>query len=100
MTEDGLSFSDRSWITEQELVKANKGGSCPEPGAVLFSKEGSVAKVHVVACERPFAALSSIGILRPDNMQRDSRFLGFALQNAEILGDAESRETGSALRRI
>jgi type I restriction enzyme, S subunit len=100
MTEDGLSFSECSWISEQEFEKARKARACPENGAVLFSKDGTVGKVYVVSGNRPFAALSSIAILRPDPKQLDSRYLGFALQHPRILGDAENRKTGSALRRI
>jgi type I restriction enzyme, S subunit len=100
MTEDGLSFSDCSWITEEEFARAKKARACPEKGAVLFSKDGTVGKVHVVGADRPFAALSSIAILRPEVNRLDSKFLGFALQNPAILRDAENRKTGSALRRI
>lgn len=100
MTEDGLSFSGCSWISEEEFTKAKRAGTCPESGSVLFSKDGTVGKVHLVVNERPFAALSSIAILRPDQKRLHSKFLGFALQNADILHDAENRKTGSALRRI
>jgi type I restriction enzyme, S subunit len=100
MTEDGLSFSECSYISAEEFDKANKVAACPEAGAVLFSKDGTVGKVHVVSHERPFAALSSIAILRPDTSTLDSQFLGFALGNAAVLRDAINRKTGSALRRI
>lgn len=100
MTEDGLSFSDCSWITEEEFTRAKKAKTCPESGAVLFSKDGTVGKVYVVGSDRPFAVLSSIAILRPDEKRLNSSFLGYALRSADILRDAENRKTGSALRRI
>jgi type I restriction enzyme, S subunit len=100
MTEDGLSFSKCSYVSEVEFEKAKKVAACPEPGTVLFSKDGTVGKVHVVSHERPFAALSSIAILRPDRERLDSQFLGFALGNPAILRDAVNRKTGSALQRI
>jgi len=100
MTDEGLSFSDCSWISEHEFIKAKTASACPEQGTVLFSKDGTVGKVHVVNTDRPFAVLSSIAILRPDGERLLSRFLGFALRDRDILRDAENRKTGSALRRI
>lgn len=100
MTEQGLSFSGCSYVSAVEFERAKKVGACPEPGVVLFSKDGTVGKVHVVRNERPFAALSSIAILRPDKSRVDSNFLGFALGNPAILRDAVNRKTGSALQRI
>lgn len=100
MTEDGLAFQDCSYVAEVEFVKARNAGACPSAGDVLFSKDGTVGKVHVVSSEKPFAVLSSIAILRPDPSRVDSDFLGYALRNRAILGDAISRKTGSALQRI
>jgi type I restriction enzyme S subunit len=100
MTDKGLSFKDCSYISKEEFQKAKKSGACPEEDTVLFSKDGTVGKVHVVRNSQPFAVLSSIAILRPDARRVDSRFLGFALQHPRMLADAESRKTGSALRRI
>lgn len=100
MTDSGLSFSSCSWVSEAVFKKTKKDGACPEPGAVLFSKDGTVGKVHVVRHEREFAVLSSIAILRPKADVIDSGYLGFALRSPEILGDAQSKKTGSALRRI
>ena len=100
MTDKGLSFSGCSYIDAAEFEKARKVAACPESGAVLFSKDGTVGKVHVVRHERPFATLSSIAILRPDIRRLDSHYLGFALGNSAILKDAVDRKTGSALQRI
>jgi type I restriction enzyme, S subunit len=100
MTDKGLSFSGCSYIDATEFEKAQKADACPEAGAVLFSKDGTVGKVHVVRSERPFAVLSSIAILRPDVSILDSNFLGFVLGNSVVLKDAVNRKTGSALQRI
>lgn len=100
MTDDGLSFAECSYIDAAEFEKARRVAACPEAGAVLFSKDGTVGKVHVVGHERPFATLSSIAILRPDARRLDSQFLGFALGDSAILKDAFSRKTGTALQRI
>lgn len=100
MAEKGLSFSECSYIDTTEFEKARKLGACPEAGTVLFSKDGTVGKVHVVRHERPFAVLSSIAILRPDPSKLDSNFLGFVLGNSVVLKDAVNRKTGSALQRL
>jgi type I restriction enzyme S subunit len=100
MTDEGLSFSGCSYVSAVEFEKAKKAGACPEPGVVLFSKDGTVGKVHVVRHDRPFAALSSIALLRPDKSQVDSDYLGFAMRSPAILKDAVNRKTGSALQRI
>ena len=99
MAEKGLSFAECSYIDTTEFEKARKVAACPEAGTVLFSKDGTVGKVHVVRHERPFAVLSSIAILRPDPSRLDSNFLGFALGNSVVLKDAVNRKTGSALQR-
>jgi type I restriction enzyme S subunit len=100
MTDSGLSFSGCAYIDAAEFERARKMNACPEAGTVLFSKDGTVGKVHVVRHERPFAVLSSIAILRPDASRLDSSFLGFALGNSVVLNDALNRKTGSALQRI
>ena len=100
MRNTGLSFAGCSYIDATEFEKARRADACPGPGAVLFSKDGTVGKVHVVRHERPFAVLSSIAILRPDATRLNSKFLGFALGNPAILKDAVDRKTGSALQRL
>jgi type I restriction enzyme S subunit len=100
MSDEGLSFHSCSHISSTEFDKAKNAGACPAKGDVLFSKDGTVGKVHVVEKDRDFAVLSSIAILRPDRERLSSRYLGYALQAPEILADAFNRKTGSALQRI
>src|SRR5947209_1102049 len=76
MTDGGLDFSACSRISHEEYEKALEGNSAPQQGDVLFSKDGTVGKVHVVNGEPNFAVLSSIAILRPDPRIIDSNFLG------------------------
>ncbi len=79
---------------------AARGNSAPIRGDVLFSKDGTVGKVHVVADETPFAVLSSIAILRPRPEIVDSSYMGHALRSAASRAQANLSKTGSALRRI
>ena len=96
----GLNFATCSRITLDEFAEARRQHSTPRPGDVLFSKDGTVGKVHVVNGEGDFAVLSSIAILRPDPSKLDSRFLAHFLRTPAAISAANQSKTGSALRRI
>jgi type I restriction enzyme, S subunit len=98
--DNGLDFERCSFISVDDYQRAMDGNSAPQLGDVLFSKDGTVGKVHVVAAERPFAVLSSLAILRPKLGVVDSKYLGHALKFPSVLQSALKRKTGSAIRRI
>lgn len=100
MTCDGLDFQNCSYVEEAEFEKARHGNCSPVRGDVLFSKDGTVGKIHVVRETVPFAVLSSIAILRPNHTIVDSGYLGHMLGAPATLAQAASLKTGSALRRI
>ncbi len=100
MTRDALSFETAIRITREDFQKAAVGNSAPRLGDVLFSKDGTVGKVHVVKETIDFAVLSSIAILRPKPEILDSRFLGHVLRFPMVLQAAANSKTGSALTRI
>jgi type I restriction enzyme S subunit len=100
MTPEGLSLEVASRITRTEFEKAVVGNSAPRPGDVLFSKDGTVGKVHVVTERIEFAVLSSIAILRPRPEKLDGGFLGQVLRSPTVLRRAANSKTGSALTRI
>lgn len=101
VTDSGLDLVNCAFISRADFLAAQNGNSAPRAGDVLFSKDGTVGKVHVVAAqEEPFAVLSSLAILRPDQRKADSRYLGHVLRSPAVLGDALKRKTGSAIRRI
>ena len=79
---------------------AEAGNSAPKFGDVLFSKDGTVGKVHVVREDRPFAVLSSIAILRPKPSEVDSDYLAQVLPAPDAVAAATRLKTGSAVRRI
>lgn len=95
----GIDFAGASRISQDDFEAARAGNSAPQPGDVLFSKDGTVGKVHVVESSEPFAVLSSIAILRP-KANVNSRYLGHVLQTPEVLAQAVSRKTGSGVPRI
>ena len=100
MNGNGLDFEGSSKISEEEYKRALLGNSAPKNGDVLFSKDGTVGKVHVLKESRRFAVLSSIAILRPNTAILDSNYFGHILQMPQTLDQASRKKTGSALRRI
>jgi len=100
MSDRGLDFTGCSYITLDEYIKADLGNSSPKIGDVLFSKDGTVGKVHVVSENQEFAVLSSIAILRPRLEVLDSQYFGHILRSSFTLDQAIRRKTGSAIRRI
>ena len=100
MQPEGLNFSSCSRITSEDFDAADRQNSAPKAGDVLFSKDGTVGKVHVVDGEAPFAVLSSIAIIRPDRERLDPNYLAHFLRTPEAISAADRSKTGSALRRI
>jgi type I restriction enzyme S subunit len=99
ISDRSLDFVGCAFISEPAFRAAALANCAPQLGDVLFSKDGTVGKVHVVTADRPFAVLSSIAILRP-NRHVDSRYLAHALRDPTVLAEATRRKTGSAIRRI
>lgn len=95
-----LDFTNCSFISESDYLAAKAGNSAPKNGDVLFSKDGTVGKVHVVRTNQPFAVLSSLAILRPKRDHVDPGYLGHVLRSPSVLDDALKKKTGSAIRRI
>ena len=100
MTNAGLDFVNCAFISNADFDYAVKSNSCPKVGDVLFSKDGTVGKVHVVKEELNFGVLSSIAILKPDKSKLFPDYLGHALKSPTILAAALRNKTGSAIRRI
>nr|WP_294554022.1 restriction endonuclease subunit S [uncultured Rhodopila sp.] len=97
---NGLDLKNSSRISDADFEAARRANCAPRKGDVLFSKDGTVGKVHVVAEEQSFAVLSSIAILRPKPGHLSGEFLAHALRSPEVLDKAFQRRTGSALKRI
>ena len=100
MSEEGLDFKGCSFISRADFDAAKSGNCAPQINDVLFSKDGTVGKVHVVEEPNEFAVLSSIAILRPNENKVLSQYLGYALRSSQILDSAISKKTGAAIRRI
>jgi type I restriction enzyme, S subunit len=100
VSDGGLDFEGCAFISNEDYRSAKAGHSAPQRGDVLFSKDGTVGKVHVVETDKPFAVLSSLAILRPNTQLLDSKYFGHVLRSPSVLADALRRKTGSAIRRV
>ena len=100
VTDESLDFVGCSFMTEDDYETAKSGNSASQRGDVLFSKDGTVGKVHVVETDQPFAVLSSLAILRPKKDAVDAKFFGYVLRSPPVIDDALKRRTGSAIRRV
>jgi len=100
MTKTGLDFKSCSRISTEEFIKAKLGNNSPKCGDLLFSKDGTVGKLWVVAQEEEFAVLSSIAIVRPISTEIDVNYLKHYLSTKKAVGDLDRKKTGSALRRV
>ncbi|GAB1715041.1 MAG: type I restriction modification enzyme, S subunit [Nitrobacter sp.] len=96
---NSLDFIGCSKIATDEYEAARKQNSAPRFGDVLFSKDGTVGKVHLVQENRPFAVLSSLAILRPSK-HVDGGYLAHFLRTPSTIDAATKKKTGSAIRRI
>ena len=99
VSDAGLDFINCSRISQAEFENAQKQNSAPKIGDVLFSKDGTVGKVHLVREPQDFAVLSSLAILRPDK-RLASEYLAHFLRSPTALDAAMKKKTGSAVRRI
>ena len=100
VTDEALDFLGCSFISATDYETARAGNSAPRRGDVLFSKDGTVGKVHVVNTDQPFAVLSSLAILRPKRDAVDPKYFGHVLRSPSVLREAVKRKTGSAIRRV
>lgn len=81
----------------QYLVKT---GCRPNPGDVLFSKDGTVGRTAVVRDAHEFVVASSLIIIRLDNELTDSDFVDYLCQSDAIQGQVDSYVKGAGLPRI
>jgi type I restriction enzyme S subunit len=100
VSDSGIDLHSCSHISDSDFDAARRANAAPQAGDVLFSKDGTVGKVHLVKATKPFAVLSSLAILRPDLRKLDSAYLAQALRSREVLDQAIRNKTGSAIRRI
>ncbi len=87
-------------ISKEDFEKLESAGCCPEPGDVLFSKDGTVGRVALVECAQPFVVLSSLAILRPLKHLVLPAYLAYAVQSPDFQNSATGQKTGLAIKRV
>jgi type I restriction enzyme S subunit len=100
MLDGYLDFENCSRISEGDFQDAIRNGCGPQAGDVLFSKDGTVGKVHPFTQEEDCAVLSSIAILRPRSDILDQSCFASFLRSEAFLRKALRNKTGSAILRI
>jgi type I restriction enzyme S subunit len=98
--ETGIDFLNCKFISRDSFLELARNGCQPNKDDVLFSKDGTVGKVALVADEREFVVLSSLAIVRPIKDVISSAFLKLSMQSPSFLETALGLKTGTALRRI
>lgn len=98
--DETLDFEACSKISETDYIMISNQNSSPKIGDVLFSKDGTVGKVHVVTDGRKFGVLSSIAILTPNSNLVLPEYLGLLLESNHIKKQLAKSKTGTALKRI
>lgn len=86
-------------ISDEDYKLLIKNGCQPSIGDVLFSKDGTIGKTHLVK-ENNFVVLSSLAILTPDINIVLSEYLEYILKSNFIKKLIKRAMGGSALRRI
>lgn len=97
---DIINFDRCKHISEEQYIDLKKNGCKPEKGDVLFSKDGTVGKVSLVAFDREFVVLSSLAIIRPDQTKILPEYLFHILKSSSFFEQAVGKKSGTAIRRI
>ncbi len=96
----GIDFESCEGVDERSFLELQRAGCSPEPGDVLFSKDGTVGKVAVNDSDRKFVVLSSLAILRPNKQLLGPAFLGLVLSSEAFQHAATQEKTGLAIKRV
>ncbi len=86
--------------SEQSYQYMVKTGCRPQPGDILFSKDGTIGRTVVVPEGLDFVVASSLIIIRPTLSCLTSRFLHQLCQSTAIATQVESLVRGAGLPRL
>lgn len=102
MLNNGFSYSNCKFISEEDYLDLVKSDCKPLVNDVLIAKDGSYLKhVFVVKKDDKQAVLSSIGMLRPNLEKVIPEYLKYYLQTNSVKETvAKKYVSGSALPRI
>lgn len=87
-------------ISQADFDDLVRNGCQPAKKDVLLTKDGTIGRAAVVKDENDFVALSSLGIITPDERKLDSDYLRFFLISGINVEQMFSLIAGAALTRL
>ena len=96
---DTIDFTNAPKISFEDYVILKNNGCKPEKNDVLLSKDGTIGKCVVVNENIDFVILSSLGLLKPNNLINPEYLRYFLISDINI-GQMYSYIRGSALKRL
>lgn len=97
---DGIDVSNNITYVTKQIHKEIYARCNPEKGDVLYTKDGTVGFAAVNEFDFEFSMLSSVSLLKPNNLVVDSYYLKHYLNSPETFERMVGKMTGTALRRI
>lgn len=95
-----LLFEDCKKISEEEFKLLVRNGCQPKKDDILLTKDGTIGRAAIVGDDNDFVVLSSLGIIRPNQIKLDTVFLREWLVSNLNVDQMLSLIQGSALTRI
>lgn len=95
---DSIDFDNAPKISVEDYNTLKRNGCEPKKGDVLLSKDGTIGKCIIVN-ETDFVILSSLGLLRPNNLI-ESEYLRYYLLSDINVKQMYSHIRGSAIKRL
>ncbi|ABQ25680.1 restriction endonuclease subunit S [Geotalea uraniireducens] len=98
---DGLINFEDALLTSKESYKYLVNTGCkPEPGDILFSKDGTIGKTVVTPENVDFVVASSLIIIKPNLKKLSPQFFDYLCQSCVIQEQVNSFVKGAALKRL
>ncbi len=99
--ETGITFFDDPWYVSEASHKQIYSRCDPQPGDVLYIKDGVTTGVAAVnAYDFPFSMLSSVALLRPNPQICASKFLASWLNSPTAKRKYLNHMGGAAIKRL
>lgn len=100
VTDDGIDFAGALKTSPASYEYLVRNGCQPEPGDVLFSKDGTIGRTIVVTEPREFVVASSLIIIKPNLQLVNPTYLHYSCQGTHVQQQVESYAKGAGLPRL
>lgn len=95
-----INFENALLTSPQSYEYLLKTGCRPNPGDILFSKDGTIGQTAITPRGVDFVVASSLIIIRPNKEKVSPTFLDYLLRSDVVSEQVESFVKGAALRRL